>query len=134
MRRLFPCGLLHVLGSTLLVVGAPAGSAYADEQPSADLRGTYAPLHHEAGMGMESVKSPNTGEMTGSVRVSYAFRPVVLRRTPTAGAEDSDILHSIIEHQFTGDFMVSIGLVERVTLGVDRPVVLGQTGDDIGAL
>jgi hypothetical protein len=134
MQRLFPSALLRALVPSLVVLGS-SGSAYADEQPSADLRGTYAPLHHEAGMGMESVKSPGTGEMTASVRLSYAFRPVVLRRSPTPGeteAEDSGILHSIIEHQFTGDFMVSVGLVERVTLGVDLPVVLGQTGDEIG--
>src|SRR5687768_8127638 len=104
-----------------------ASSALADEQPSADLRGTFAPLHHEAGMGMESVRSPGTGETTASVRGSYAFRPVVLRGL------DGEIAHSVVEHQFTGDFMVSVGLFERVTLGVDLPVVLGQTGDEITA-
>jgi OOP family OmpA-OmpF porin len=117
MRRLLPFALTTAV--------APA--AFADEQPSADLRGTFAPLHHDAGITIESVRSPGTGETTAAVRISYAFRPVVLRGT------DGEIAAKIVEHQFTGDFVASVGLFERLTLGLDLPVVLGQTGDEVTA-
>ena len=68
----------------------------ADEQPSADLRGTFAPLHHEAGLSTERPTTPDTGDITGVARVSYAFRPVVLR-------QNGEIAYSVVEHQFTGD-------------------------------
>jgi hypothetical protein len=42
-----------------------------------------------------------------------------------------EIAHAIVEHQFTGDFAVSVGLFERLTLGLDLPVVLGQVGDEV---
>ncbi len=105
-------------------VAALPSSALGQDQPSADLRGTFAPLHHEAGMGMESVRSPGTGDTTAGWRGSYAFRPVVLR------GSDGEIAHSVLEHQFTGDFVVSVGIVEHVTLGIDLPFVMGQVGDD----
>jgi hypothetical protein len=106
----------------LAMLAAPAVQA---AEPSADLRGLYAPLSHEAGLTLEPVASPGSGDLTASTRVSYAFLPVVLR-----GAS-GDIRHAVIEHQFTGDFMVSVGLFERLTVGVDLPVVLGQTGDEV---
>ncbi len=115
MRRLLPFALATTFAPSVL----------ADEPPSADLRGTYAPLHHDAGMGMESVRSPATGEATANVRVSYAFRPIVLR------GQNGEIAYSVVEHQFTGDFSVAVGLFERLTLGLDLPVVLGQVGDEV---
>jgi hypothetical protein len=115
MRRLLPFALATTV----------APSVFADEPPSADLRGTYAPLHHDAGTGMESVRSPATGETTAHARVSYAFRPIVLR------GQNGEIAYAVVEHQFTGDFSVAVGLFERLTLGLDLPVVLGQVGDEV---
>jgi hypothetical protein len=99
--------------------------ARADDTPSADLRGSFSPLHHEAGLGVEPVTVPETGDVTASLRLTYAFRPVVLRD------ETGEIAARVIEHQFTGDAAVSFGLFGRLALGVDLPHVLGQTGDSL---
>lgn len=109
------------LGAASLCV---ALEALADEQPSADLRGTFAPLHHEAGLSTEPADSPETGEVTGVARVSYAFRPVVLR-------QNGEIAYSVVEHQVTGDLGFSVGLAGRLTLGIDLPILMGQVGDDL---
>ncbi len=101
------------------------GLARAEDTPSADLRGTFAPLHHEAGLGVEPVTVPETGEVTASLRLTYAFRPVVLRD------EAGEIQARVVEHQFTGDAALSFGLWGRLALGVDLPHVLGQTGDSL---
>ncbi len=101
-----------------------AVDGFADEQPSADLRGTFAPLHHEAGLSTEPADSPDTGDITGVARVSYAFRPVVLRK-------NGEIAYAVVEHQFTGDLGFSVGLAGRLTLGVDLPILMGQVGDDL---
>lgn len=119
MRRLLSFAI------TTAATTAMAPLAKADEPPSADLRGTFAPLHHDAGVTTESVRSPGTGEMTAAARMSYAFRPVVLRDA------QGEIASRIVEHQFTGDFVASVGLFERLTLGLDLPIVLAQTGDEI---
>lgn len=114
-----------VASGALAVTFATPG--HAQEQPSADLRGTYAPLHHDAGLAFEPTDSPATGEVTGNVRFQYAFRPVVLR-----DARD-EIAYRVVEHQFTADVGLSVGLFGHMTLGVDMPVLLGQTGDDLSS-
>jgi len=115
---LFPaaCSLLASTGGAV---------AHAQEQPSADLRGTFAPLHHEAGLAIEPADSPESGELTGNVRFSYAFRPVVLRDA------SEEIAYRVVEHQFTGDLGLAVGILGRLTVGVDIPVLMGQTGDDL---
>ncbi|HTJ83943.1 MAG TPA: thrombospondin type 3 repeat-containing protein [Polyangiaceae bacterium] len=67
----------------------------------------------------------DTGEVTAAIRVSYAFRPVVLR-------DDAGEIHArVVEHQLTGDAVVSFGIAHRLALGVDLPHVLFQAGDDL---
>lgn len=102
-----------------------APRAEAADQPSADLRRTFAPLSHEAGVSVDPVPVPETGDLTAVMRLSYAFRPVVLRDA------QGEISHHVLEHQFTGDVGVSFGLFGRLGLGVDLPLVLGQIGDDL---
>jgi len=102
-----------------------ARAARAADAPSADLRDTYAPLSHEAGLHDEPVSIPDTGEVTAAVRISYAFRPIVLR-------DEAGEIHSrVVEHQFTGDAVVSFGILHRLAFGIDLPHLLGQVGDDL---
>jgi OmpA-OmpF porin, OOP family len=111
-----------LLAAVALSLAVP-GSAYATP-PSADLRGTFAPLHAEGGLAMEPTDSPATGDVTGHARLSYGFRPVVL--------ESQDVTaYEVIAHQFMADLGVNVGLFGRVTLGLDLPVLVGQIGDDL---
>lgn len=108
-----------------VLVSTVLSAAGAQEQPSADLRGSYAPLHHDAGLAIEPADSPESGELTATVRFTYAFRPVVLRD------ENEEIAYRVVEHQFTGDVGLAVGLFGRLTIGLDLPVLMGQTGDDL---
>lgn len=113
-----------VAACVLALASVAPATALAEPQPSADLRGSFAPMHHDAGVAIEPAGSPDTGELTGSVRFWYAYRPVVLR--DAAG----NVAFSVVEHQFTGDVGLAVGLFGRATLGLDLPVLMAQVGDD----
>jgi hypothetical protein len=103
----------------------PSTSAHAaDPIPSLDLRRQRIPLAHDGGLYLEPVASPDTGELVAAVRSSYAFRSVVLRDT------SGEVAVAPLEHQLSADVAVSIGLFRYVTVGLDLPVVIAQTGDD----
>ena len=115
MQRIF------LFGSALLL-SFSATEAMA-LPPSADLRGTFAPLHTEGGLVVEPVDSPETGDVTGHARLNYGYRPVVL-------LSDDAVNYELISHQFTADVGLNVGLFGRLTLGMDLPILVGQFGDD----
>lgn len=123
--RLVP--VLFALGAVSLA----SSSAFADDPlervPSVDLRGYRAPMDGKAGLYLEPAESPATGDVTVGTRLNYAFRPIVLRD------EAGDRKYSIIEHQLTADVFASVGLFKVLTLGIDVPAVVAQTGDDVRA-
>lgn len=122
--RLSHQALLSCSAALALAVFGAAAPASAQDQPSADLRGSRVPLSEQAGLHVDPVSSPASGEVHVAVRTSYAYRPIALR--DAAG----EAVLVPLEHQLTGDVLLAVGLLGRLTLSLDLPVVIAQTGDD----
>jgi len=93
--------------------------------PSLDLRGFHASTDAASGIYLEPAASPATLNYNFGYWLNYVYRPVTLRDTSSG-----DVALSVIKHQVTSDFTANIGFGERVALGFDLPVLLGQTGDE----
>jgi hypothetical protein len=101
-----------------------AGLAGAQPVPSLDLRGFRPPTHPEGLLSVEPTASPGPGEWNIGTWFSYAYRPIVVRDP----FRREDV--APIEHQLSLDLVGSIGVGERLGVGVSLPAVLAQGGDD----
>src|SRR5687768_13561386 len=114
------CSAWCAAGAAFLV----AGLVGAEPVPSLDLRGFRPPTHPEGLLSVEPTASPGPGEWNVGTWFSYAYRPIVVadpfRRVDVAP----------IEHQLSLDLVGSIGVGERLGVGVSLPAVLAQGGDD----
>ena len=99
----------------------------AEPVPSTDLRGFRPPTHPEALLSLEPSSSPAPGEWNVGAWSSYAYRPIVV----TDNFSDDDV--AVIRHQLSLDLVGSVGLAERIALGVSLPAVLYQAGEDAPA-
>jgi OOP family OmpA-OmpF porin len=103
---------------------ALAGRAASEPIPSADLRNFRPPTHPESLLTLEPTATPGPGEWNLGAWTSYAYRPIVVNDAFRA----DDV--PVVEHQLSLDLVGSIGVAERIGLGVSLPVVLAQNGDD----
>lgn len=111
-----------VVGVVLAVLGA-SRAAVAEPVPSLDLRG-YEPPTHPEGIGyLEPTATPNAWEWNVGAWTSYAYRSVVVE--DTFGRVSSPVLH-----QVSIDYVASVGLGERIGVGLSVPSVVYQSGDD----
>jgi hypothetical protein len=66
------------------------------------------------------------GELSGELNVGlylhYSHNPLVITR-------DGDILYSLVSDRLAGDFFVSMGMLDWLTLGVSIPAVFYQDGE-----
>ena len=62
-----------------------------------------------------------SGELNVGVYFHYSYRPLVITR-------DGDILYSLVSHRMAGDFYVSMGMLDWLSLGVAVPAVFYQDG------
>jgi len=115
--------LRFVPGIVAFVVTNTASSAPPDPVPSLDLRGFRPSTDPGAGLYNEPVLPPEHGDGNVGLSVSYAYKPVWLKEFNT-GEE-----FYVIKHQLTGDLFGNIGVWGRLSLGVDLPFVLEQSGD-----
>ncbi len=95
----------------------------AEPVPALDLRGFQPPTHPEALVYLEPTTSPSDGEWNLGLEVSYGYRPVVIA-DPLTGRETVPV-----RHQLSLDLTGSIGLGDRLALGLDVPTVVYQHGD-----
>ncbi len=106
------------------VVSALAAHAGAEPVPSLDLRGFRPPTHPEGLISLEPTAAPGSGDWNLGAWFSYAYRPIVVH-DPFRGDDTVPI-----EHQLSVDLVGSIGVGERVGVGVSLPAVLAQGGED----
>ncbi|WP_231511455.1 thrombospondin type 3 repeat-containing protein [Chondromyces apiculatus] len=99
-------------------------SARAQPAPSVDVRGFRASADPGAGLYLEPAASPGTGDFSAALWLTYGYRPISLRDPTT-----DESRFSVIGHQLSADLAATVGIAERVALGLDMPVVLYQGGD-----
>jgi OmpA-OmpF porin, OOP family len=109
--------------STCVAVSGASGAALADPVPSLDLRGYEPPTHPEGIGSLEPTATPGAGEWNVGAWVSYAHRSVVVEGA--FGRVSSPVLH-----QLSVDYVGSVGLGERIGVGLSVPSVMYQSGDD----
>jgi hypothetical protein len=75
-------------------------------------------------LSVEPTSAPGEGNWNLGSFVSYAYRPIVVHDA----FRDDDV--PVVEHQLSLDLVGSIGVGERIGVGVSVPVVLAQGGDE----
>jgi hypothetical protein len=107
-----------------LVAASPA-TARADPVPSLDLRGFYPPTDPHGSLYLEPPTTPAPGAWNVGVFEAYSYRLVTLR-------DPSDRVVSVpLAHQLSLDYLASVGIADRLALGLALPTVLYQRGDDL---
>ncbi|HEX6274838.1 MAG TPA: thrombospondin type 3 repeat-containing protein [Polyangiaceae bacterium] len=101
-----------------------AGRASAEPIPSVDLRNFRPPTHPESLLTIEPTATPGPGEWNLGAWTSYAYRPVVV----TDAFRKEDV--PLVEHQLSLDLVGSIGVAERIGIGVSLPAILAQNGEE----
>jgi len=101
-----------------------ASWARAEGAPSLDLRGFHPPTDPAGGLNFEPASSPASFDFNTSLWWSYALSPATLR-DPVA----DEVANRVIAHQLSGDFVLNVGIAERMAVGIDLPFVAYQTGD-----
>ena len=108
----------------LLLLLSLSGSARAEPVPSLDLRNFHPPTDPKGSLYLEPSGTPGPWAWNVGAWVSYAYRSVTL--------EDPSGETALVplEHQVSLDYLASLGIGERLAIGVSLPTVLYQTGDD----
>ncbi|MRG92798.1 hypothetical protein [Polyangium spumosum] len=120
----FSSRLLLGLGLGALLLARPAAAIEPDPVPSLDLRGYRPSTDPRAGLFLEPVSVPAHGDWNLAVYGSYAHRPITLRDPAT-----TEHYFDVISQQFTGDLVVGIGALGRLSFGANLPFAVYQTGD-----
>ncbi len=103
-------------------------AAHAEPVPSLDLRNFEPPTDPKGALYLEPAGTPGGGEWNVGAMVSYAYRSVVLE--DAAG----NTLAVPLKNQLALDYLASLGIGERIAIGLWLPTVLYQNGDDAQAL
>jgi len=108
-----------LLGGSLLAV-----PAHASPPPSLDLRGFQASTDPKASLYLEPAGTPGHLQWSVGAWASYAYHLVQIE-------DASDQVVSVpVRHQLSLDYVASLGLTDRLALGVVLPTVAYQSGDD----
>ena len=104
------------------------GICHAEPVPSLDLRNFDPPTDPKGALYLEPAAAPGAGEWNVGALFSYSYRSVVLENA------EGDRLAIPLEHQFSLDYLASLGIGGRIALGLSLPTALYQSGDDASAL
>jgi hypothetical protein len=73
---------------------------------------------------LEPTQTPGPGVWSAGAWFVYSLRPDVLRDVNGVAVAD------LVSHQFSMDLVGSVGIGQKIAVGLDVPVLLYQTGDD----
>lgn len=112
----------------LAVLAAPvllsAAAAHAETVPSLDLRNFHPPTDPKGALYTEETATPARGDWNVGAWFSYAYRSVVLED------QQGNVFSVPLRHQLSLDYLASIGVADRIAIGLAVPSVLWQSGDD----
>jgi OmpA-OmpF porin, OOP family len=102
-------------------------AATASAEPALDLRNFHPPTDPQGSLFLEPTSTPGPGAWNAAAWFSYAYRQIVIR-------DPNGVERVPLQHQLSLDYLASIGVGERLALGVNLPTILYQDGDDIAPL
>ncbi len=119
---------MRVALASLLAWGCLLSTGLASAQvPGLDLRRLQLPTDEAGGLYTEPARAPGHLNWNAALVASYANRLVVLED------EEGEEMAVPVEHQLSLDYLFSIGLGDRLALGLALPTVLQQRGDRLAA-
>ena len=92
--------------------------------PSLNSRRFQPPLSAAGSLYLEPTPTPGPGVWNAAAWFVYSLRPDVLRDV------NGVAVANLVSHQLTTDLVGSVGIGQKIALGVDVPVLLYQTGED----
>ena len=119
--------VLAAAAGAVLATLAAEGAAQVPV-PSLDLRNFRPPTDPSSSLYLEPTRTPGAGNWNVGAWVSYANQPVLLEDG------DGNELATPVEHQVSVDYVASLGLLERLAIGVTMPTAVYQKGDDTGPI
>jgi OmpA-OmpF porin, OOP family len=111
------------LALTSLFVVSLSLVARAEPVPSLDLRNFHPPTDPNGSLFLEPTATPGPWAWNVAAWVSYAYRSVTLQN------DSGDTVEIPLEHQLSLDYLASLGIGERLAIGLSLPTVLYQSGD-----
>lgn len=88
----------------------------------------FKPSFDSQGMVLtEAGQGERAGDLNLGFYLHYSYRPLVLRNA------DGEILRSLVDDRLAGSFLISMGMFDWLTVGVEVPATLWQTGVSLDA-
>ena len=112
--------VISTLAVVFVVLATPA--AFAQKAEGLDCERFKPALDGQGVILTEGGQGDLSGELNVGVYFHYSHNPLVITR-------DGDILYSLVSDRVAGDFYVSMGMLDWLTLGVAVPAVFYQEGD-----
>jgi OmpA-OmpF porin, OOP family len=121
MRR--ACGLAAMTAALLM-----AASVRAQPVPSLDLRNFRPPTDPRSSLYLEPSSTPGAGNWNVGAWLSYDYGLVTI--------EDASghRVATPVKNQLSLDYLASLGIGDRLAVGLEVPTVLYQNGDDVQSL
>ena len=122
-KLLFAAGRRVAPRALLAASVLSASVASADPAPSIDARRFQPAADPGATLYLEPTSTQGAGNFHTAGWLSYAYRPLVLRR-------DGGTVATVVSHQASLDATFGLGLGKRGQIGLAIPMILAQSGDD----
>src|SRR5689334_21054381 len=91
--------------------------------PALNTRRFQPPISAAGSLYLEPAPTPGPGVWNAAAWFVYSLRPDVLRDIHGAAVAN------LVSHQLTADLVGSVGIGQKIALGLDVPLLLYQTGE-----
>src|SRR5688572_25807402 len=94
------------------------------EFPALNTRRFQPSIAPNGSLYLEPTPTPGPGVWNGAAWFVYSLRPVVLRDV------HGEPVAKLVSHQLSTDLVASVGIGQKIALGLDVPILLYQSGED----